>query len=268
MEDNIMRSAVGIRKSIMRIIHESSASHVGSSLSVVEILNAVYSSVDVEKIRLQQNDRDRVVLSKGHAAAALYTVLNHYGLIDEKMLDTYYQNNSVLGGHVSHSVNYVEHSTGALGHGLSVGLGMALGLQSKKMDGRVFVVTGDGEMHEGSNWEALMLAGHLRLGNLCLLVDYNKLGGIGLTGNCCSLDSLKDKFIAFGIEGYDVDGHSEKEITDIIHSTKNNDKPVGIVCHTIKGKGVSFMENENVWHYRPPDKEAYDLAIKEIERES
>jgi transketolase len=145
---------------------------------------------------------------------------------------------------------------------------MAVGLRSKKMDGRVFVVTGDGEMQEGSNWEALMLAGHLGLGNLCILVDDNKLGGIGLTDNCCNLDSLKDKFTAFGIEGYNVDGHSEKGITDIIHSTRNNDKPVGIVCHTVKGKGVSFMEHENVWHYRPPDKDAYDLAIKEIEKES
>ena len=261
-----MSSAAEIRKSILRIIHKSSASHVGSSLSVVEILNAVYSSVDVEKIRLQKNDRDRVLLSKGHAAAALYAVLNHYRLMNDKLFDTYYRNNSILGGHVSHSVNCVEHSTGALGHGLSVGVGMAIGLRSKKMNGRVFVVTGDGEMHEGSNWEALMLAGHLGLGNLCILVDYNKLGGIALTENCCSLDSLSDKFIAFGVEGYDVDGHSKKEITDIINSTKDNDKPVGIVCHTVKGKGVSFMEHENVWHYRPPDKEAYQLAIEEIEK--
>ncbi|MBU1196079.1 MAG: transketolase [Proteobacteria bacterium] len=263
-----MSSAAEIRKRILRIIHQSRASHIGSSLSVVEILNAIYSIVDLKKILLQQNDRDRVILSKGHAAAALYAVLNHYGLMDDKTLDTYYQNNSVLGGHVSHSVNCVEHSTGALGHGLAVGVGMAVGLRSKKLNGRVFVVTGDGEMHEGSNWESLMLAGHLRLGNLCVLVDNNKLGGVGPTKNCCSLDSLSDKFKAFGIEGYNVDGHSEKEITDILHYTSKNDKPVGIVCHTVKGKGVSFMEHENVWHYRPPDKEAYDMAIKEIEKEN
>lgn len=262
-----MNAAAEIRKSILRIIHKSRASHAGSSLSTVEILNAVYSSVDIEKIRQMQNDRDRVLLSKGHAAAALYAVLNHYGLIDDKMLDTYYRNGSTLGGHASHSVNYVEHSTGALGHGLSVGVGMAVGLRSKKLNGRVFVITGDGEMHEGSNWEALMLAGHLCLGNLCVLVDYNKLGGIGLTESCCNLDSLRDKFIAFGIEGYDVDGHSEKEITAIINSTKNNNRPVGIVCNTVKGKGVSFMEHENVWHYRPIDEEAYQLAIEEIEKD-
>jgi len=260
MNDNIN----SIRKKIIDIIYQSQASHIGSSLSVVEILFSVYSTVNIEKIKNLDIDRERVILSKGHAAAALYVMLNQFGLMRNKDLETYYSNGSLLGGHVTHNVPHVEHSTGALGHGLSVGAGIAIGMKSKKIASRVYVIVGDGELHEGSNWEALMLASHLNLDNLCLLVDNNKLSGIGVTNDCCSLSNLLLKLKAFGFEAFEVDGHNEEEICTIIQKTKSLKKPSAIICNTIKGKGVSFMERNNVWHYRPPNAKEYQKAMQEL----
>jgi len=255
------------RKKILDIIYNAQASHIGSSFSVVEILSAVYRSVDIKKIQNLDNDRERILLSKGHAAAALYVILNQFGLMCNKDLESYYTNGSVLGGHVTHNVQYIEHSTGALGHGLSVSTGIAIGLKSKRIDSRVYVVVGDGELHEGSNWEALMLAAHLNLNNICVLVDNNKLGGIGKIKDCCSLKNLLFKFEAFGLKAYEVDGHNEYEIYSTINKSKSSKKPTAIVCNTIKGKGVSFMENNNIWHYRPPSTEEYQKALAELSRE-
>lgn len=255
-----MESKQLLRKKILEIIYKSGASHIGSSFSVVEILSAVYRSVDIKKIKNKQDDRDRVILSKGHSAAALYVILNHFGLMTNEELKTYYTNGSLLMGHASHNIPYVEHSTGALGHGLSVATGIALGMKTRKINSRVFVITGDGEMNEGSNWEALMLAGHLKLNNLCILIDNNGLGGIGDAN--CYLNPLKAKLESFNLEVYGVDGHNEEEICSIIQ--KDSDKPKTIICNTIKGKGVSFMENNNVWHYKPPNKEEYENAKREL----
>ncbi|CAN2046957.1 putative transketolase N-terminal section [Candidatus Magnetomoraceae bacterium gMMP-1] len=262
-KQKIQRSAL-LRKKILDIIHYSKASHIGSSFSIVEMLSSVYSIVDIEKIRNSDHDRNRVILSKGHAAAALYVTLNYFGLMTDKELETYYTNNSLLGGHATHNVPYVEHSTGALGHGLSVAVGICIGLKSKRAESRVYVIVGDGELHEGSNWEALLLAGHLNLNNLCLLIDNNCLSGIGCTSDCCSLETLKIKLEAFGLEAFEVDGHNEEEISSALQKTKLSNKPIAIISHTIKGKGVSFMENNNVWHYRPPGKEEYKKALIEI----
>jgi transketolase len=262
-----MEKSSMLRKRILEIIHRSNASHVGSSLSAVEILSAVYSSVDISKIIESRSDRDRVILSKGHSAAALYVVLNYYGLLSDEELETYHSNNSLLGGHATHNVKYVEHSTGALGHGLSVAVGIGIGLKSKKIESHVYAIVGDGELQEGSNWEALLLAGHHNLNNICVLVDNNGLSGIGATNNCCALDSLKRKFQAFRFQAFELDGHDEDAIYSTIQNTKELDKPVALVCSTVKGKGVSFMENNNVWHYRPPDGEACEKAIRELKRE-
>lgn len=265
-KDKLSSGSKAIRSIILDIIHASGASHIGSSFSVADILMAIYGCVDIDKIRNRQDDRDRVIVSKGHAAAALYAVLFKYGLLDKTLLNTYYKNGSLLSGHVSHFVPFVEHSTGALGHGLSVGVGVCIGLKSRNFSiSRVYVVIGDGEMHEGSNWEACMLAGHLKLNNLCVLVDNNHLGGIGRTDECCSLKSLKKMFGSFGFTVFEADGHDEKAISSIIKETRGNtDKPVSIICRTVKGKGVSFMEEDNVWHYRPPNKEAYQKAAMEL----
>jgi len=259
-----MQKSAFLRKKILDIIHQSQASHIGSSFSVVEILSAVYRSVDIEKIKNKQNDRDRVILSKGHSVSALYVILNHFGLMSEEELGTYHINGSLLMGHVSHNVPYIEHSTGALGHGLSVAVGIGIGLKSKKIDSHVFVIVGDGELHEGSNWEALMLAGHLKLNNVCLLIDNNKISSIGCINSCCSLDPLKNKLESFGICVFEVNGHDEEEIYAIIQKAKKTEKSVAIICNTIKGKGISFMENNNVWHYRPPNREEYEDALIEL----
>jgi transketolase len=258
-----------IRKTILDIIHKAKASHIGSSFSVVEILNAIYDSTDIEKIRAGANDRDRLILSKGHSAAALYSVLYHYELLSKEQLDTYYLNDSLLSGHASHFVPYVEHSTGALGHGLSVAVGVAVGLKSRGFkSSRVYVVVGDGELQEGSNWEALMLAGHKKLNNIVVLIDNNSLGGICKTDYCCSLEPLEKKLESFGFKTYRINGHNEELIASILQkrNPEERDTPVAIVCDTIKGKGVSFMEHNNIWHYRPPIGDDYEKAIDELGR--
>lgn len=271
--DNIhkeSKNSLSIRRTILDIINTSKASHIGSCYSIVEILSAIYRSVDIKKIRAHHEDRDRVILSKGHSAAALYSVLCHYGLINEKEIETYCSNGSLYSGHASHFLPYVEHSTGALGHGLSVAVGMGIGLKSREFSSKVYVIVGDGELNEGSNWEALMLAGHKKLNNLFVLIDNNKLGGIGETDYCCSLEPLDRKCESFGFETYRVNGHDEELITSILQrkTSEGGNKPIAIICDTIKGKGVSFMENNNVWHYRPPLGEDYKKALDELGRSS
>ena len=178
-----------IRLKILKLLFKNKASHLGSNMSVVEILTAVYSLLDVEKIKINSPDRSRVYISKGHCACATYSVLNSFGIIDDATLSTYHSNKSLLAGHVSHSVKGVEHSTGALGHGVSVALGTAIGLKSKKYDKNplVFTLCGDGEIQEGSVWEAFMLAGHLKLNNFVVLIDYNKISSITDTNKVVNL---------------------------------------------------------------------------------
>jgi transketolase len=255
-----------IRRTILDIVHKSGASHIGSSMSMVEILSAIYENMDLDKIRIQAPDRDRLLVSKGHSAAAVYAAMHEFGLMDRPLLETYYKNDSLLSGHVSHWVPLIEHSTGALGHGLPVGVGIALGLKSKKfLSSRVFVVLGDGETHEGSNWEAMMYAGHRKLNNLCVLVDNNGIGGVGFTDAVCNVQNLENMIASFGFETFSVDGHDEEGLRKLLEKTKGTtSRPVGIVCHTIKGKGVSFMENDGNWHYRSPNQEAREKALVEL----
>lgn len=253
-----------IRRTILQIVHNSGAAHIGSALSMVEILNAIFKSADLKKIKNKDNDRDRIILSKGHATSGLYSVMFHHGLLSEQELNTYFKNDSLLAGHASHHVPHVEHSTGGLGHGLPVALGMAIGAKSKKLGLNVFVVVGDGELHEGSNWESIMLAGTLKVGNLIVLVDINGLSQVGEVEKCCSLEPLKLRFESFGFNAFDVDGHDENEIYNIIHKSKTALKPTAILCHTIKGRGISFMENNNLWHYRCPQGDDYEKALLEL----
>lgn len=269
--DNIhkeSKNSLSIRRTILDIINTSKASHIGSCYSIVEILSAIYRSVDIEKIRAHHEDRDRVILSKGHSAAALYSVLCHCGLIDVKEIEAHCSNGSLYSGHASHFLPCVEHSTGALGHGLSVAVGIGIGLKSKKIISTVYVIVGDGELNEGSNWEALMLAGHKKLNNLFVLIDNNNLGGIGKTDYCCSLEPLDKKLESFGFETYRINGHNEELITSTLQKRRSEERetPVAIICDTIKGKGVSFMEHNNAWHYRPPVGDDYEKALEELGR--
>ncbi len=257
-----------IRKTILSMVNKGGASHIGAAFSMVEILNAVYKSVDIQKIADKDEDRDRVILSKGHGASGLYAVMFHHGLLTQTAIDSYFLNGSIMAGHASHFIENVEHSTGALGHGLSVGLGMAIGSRSKGYLNRVFVIVGDGELHEGSNWEAIMFAGHNKTKNLCILIDKNERSQMGATSDACTLDPLIEKFKAFNFESYEVgNGHDEAEIIEIIKKTKNSKKPIAIICNTIKGKGVSFMEGDNIWHYRSPQGEDYENALSELSRD-
>ena len=252
-----------IRKTILKIIHNAVASHIGSALSLVEILDTTFKNCDVEKIKKRKNDRDRVILSKGHGTAALYATMFHHNLISEKELNTYFKNGSVLGGHTTHHVPFVEHSTGALGHGLPVGVGMAIGLRSRNLNSKVYVIVGDGELHEGSNWEAIMFAGHEKLENLVVLVDCNELSQVGRLEECCSIEPLESKFRSFNFEVFDVDGHEGEKIDQAIKSTETG-LPRAILCRTIKGKGISFMEGNNLWHYKSPQGEDYEKALEEL----
>lgn len=261
--DNMISSSK-TRQLILDIISKGKAAHIASCFSVVDILHAVYSSVDIEKIRSRDQNRDRVILSKGHAAAALYATLTQFGLMNENELRSYHLDGSLLCGHVSHHVPAVEHSTGALGHGLAVGLGIAMGLKARGVDSRVLVVTGDGELHEGSNWEAIMLAGYRQVNNLCLLVDQNRLCQIGDIDQCCSLDSLAAKLESFRFETYEVDGHNEAEMHRILIKTRLSLRPVALICKTKKGKGVSYMEGNNLWHYRTPSGQEFERANMEL----
>ena len=254
-----------LRRTIIELIHHGSSPHVASALSVVEILNAVYTIMDVEKIRRRDQDRDRLVLSKGHSTCALYAVMAEHGLMPKDTLTTFHANGSLLAGHASHFVEHIEHSTGALGHGLSAALGMALGLRSLGSNSRVFVVTGDGELHEGSNWEALMLAGHLGLNNLGVLIDNNGIDQMAKLEHCCSIEPLRPKLESFGFFVEEVDGHDETAMTKILaRDRRASTKPFALICATVKGKGVSFMEGNTVWHYRTPQGDDYEKALMEL----
>lgn len=255
---------IKIRKTILEIVHSGGASHIGSALSLVEILDTVFKNCNISKIKNSDIERDRVILSKGHGTSALYSTMFHHGLISNEELKTYFKNGSVLGGHASHHVPFVEHSTGALGHGLPVGVGMAIGLRSKKFNSKVFVIVGDGELHEGSNWESLMFAGHEKLRNLIVLVDCNNLSQVGKLEDCCSIEPLDAKFRSFNFEVFDVDGHDENKIEDAIKKSEESQLPTAILCRTTKGKGISFMECNNLWHYKSPQGEDFEKALLEL----
>jgi transketolase len=259
---NISKS---IRLKILEILFNSKASHLGTSMSCVEILISIYSSLDCKKILAKAEDRCRVLVSKGHAAASTYATMHHFGLITYENLKTYHLDNSDLCGHVSHGVSCVEHSTGALGHGMPVAVGCAVGLKAKGFKrARSFAVCGDGELQEGSIWEALLLAGHLKLENFCLLVDYNKISSITLTNNVSNLEPLKNKFESFSCSCEIVDGHNINQIKDSIKSNMFKGQPHVIICNTIKGKDVPFAENQPDWHYKTLDEKLFIEAKQHL----
>jgi transketolase len=257
-----------VRKTTLSVLHKGNASHLGSSMSVIEMLVAAYRSLDLTKIRTGSPDRSRVIVSKGHCAAATYSVMAHFGLMDREVLATYHQDDSYLAGHVSHAVEFVEHSTGALGHGLSVACGCAIGLRSRKFDDSfVFALVGDGEIQEGSVWEAVMFAKHHNLNNLITLVDNNEISSITNTHHVVDMRPLADRFEGFGLRAYEVNGHDVSAIMDAISQIKAGSEVGVIICDTIKGFGVPFAENEPIWHYRPLGDEDYRTAIAYLEQE-
>jgi transketolase len=257
--------ALRLRRHVVRMCSLGGSAHVGSGLSVADIVAMLYGEVlRVDPADPQWPDRDRFILSKGHAGACVYAALAERGFFPVAALDRHYSNGSIFSGHVSHKgVPGVEFSTGALGHGLGVGAGMAMQLRRAGGRQRVYVVMSDGECDEGSNWEAILFAAHQRLANLCAIVDYNKLQSLGPVAATIGLEPFADKWRAFGWAVTQVDGHDHAALRTAFADLAT-DRPTCIIADTVKGRGVSFMENDVLWHYRVPRGAEYAAAMREL----
>ena len=258
-----------LRREILEMIHNAKSGHPGGSLSCIDILNVLYTKCMKHYPECEKNpdykNRDRFILSKGHASAALYAVLSHCGYFKEDELMTFRKFGSRLQGHpCCNKLNGIEVSTGSLGQGLSIGCGMALGLRLDNIKSKVYVYMGDGELEEGNVWEAAMNASHNKLNNLIAFVDRNRLQIDGSTEKVKSIGNINEKFKAFGWNTLEIDGHNINEIYEAIEQAKQSDKPVVIIANTIKGKGISFMENKHNWHGKAPNDEELKLAPQEL----
>lgn len=267
--EEIQKVSKKLRQNIVKMIYNSQSGHPGGALSCIDILNVLFTKSMKHFPMCNQSpdyeNRDRFILSKGHASAALYSIMAHCGYFPEEELMTFRKLGSRLQGHpCANKLNGIEISTGSLGQGLSIGCGMALGLKLDKKSSKVFVLTGDGELQEGSVWEAVMNAAHHKLDNLILIVDRNKLQIDGSTENIKSLGSVSDKLKSFGWNTLEIDGHNIEQIHNAIEIAKNADRPFAIIANTIKGKGVSFMENNSGWHGKAPNKEELEKALEEL----
>lgn len=256
-----------VRGSIVKMIAEAKAAHIGSSLSTVDILAVLYRSW----LRHRPNeprweDRDRVILSKGHAAAAIYATLAHAGYFEVSDLFSYCTSGGRLFGHATHTnTPGVEISTGSLGHGLPIGIGFALGARERGSPSRTVVILSDGECDEGSNWEGFLFAPAHKLGHLTVIIDYNKIQSFGRTKDVLDLEPLADKLRAFHWRVVEIDGHDHNAIASALQvPSEPQGQPTAIIAHTVKGKGVSFMEDQLLWHYRSPTKEQVAQALKEL----
>lgn len=259
--------ALRVRCHALNMVHVSNSSHIGSCLSLADLLSVVYGGF----ARLRPHDpewqhRDRVVVSKGHAAAAVYAVLAEVGFFPVARLLDYGKDDQPLSGHVTSSNNPgVEISSGSLGHGLSVGCGFALAAKRLRTGARSIVFLSDGECDEGSIWEAALFAPHHELSNLIAIVDYNKIQSFGSVSEVLALEPLAEKWRAFGWNVQEIDGHDHVAIRHALDQAGQDNRPLAIIAHTTKGKGVSFMEADLLWHYRAPSAEQLKLAIFEIE---
>lgn len=266
-EKELIAKSVKYRKKILKYIVGAKAGHTGGSLSCVDILNVLYNSVlNVSPENFTSPDRDRYIQSKGHCVEALYVVLADKGFFPEDDLNTLCQYKSHYIGHPTRKVHGVEQNTGALGHGLPISVGTALAAKMDDKDYHVFTLLGDGELPEGSNWEAALTAAHYKLDNLCAIIDNNKLQITGTNADVCNTYPIDSKFESFGWAVKEVDGHDIKALKEAFAALPfEKGKPSLIIAHTIKGKGVSFMENSVKWHHGVPDKEQYETAIAELD---
>ncbi len=267
--EELKQSARNVRRNIVKMVHAAKSGHPGGSLSGADILTVLYEKclnipTQWDKATDFEN-RDRFVLSKGHASPLLYSILAQHGMFPQEELMTFRKIGSKLQGHPSRGyVPGVEASTGSLGQGLSLGCGIALGLKLDKNPANVVVYMGDGELQEGSNWEAFMQAAHRNLDNLIAIIDRNKLQIDGCTEDVMSIGDAASKIKAFGWEVVEIDGHDFNQIYEAVEKGKKADKPFAIVANTVKGKGVSFMENQAGWHGKAPNDEQLALALEEL----
>lgn len=260
-----------IRRHGIEMTHLSGGSHIGAIMSVADILAVLYADViRYDSKNPKWEGRDRFILSKGHAGAAIYAALAENGFFDVEELKTHYANGSRLSGHVSHHLPGVDFSTGSLGHGLSAAAGMAYALKKDGRNEKTYVVLGDGECDEGSVWEAALFANHFRLNNLVAIIDHNHMQSLDFQENTLEIEDFAAKWKAFGWNVIEVDGNHHVELKDAFkqaeeNSQKKEHKPTVIIANTIKGCGVSFMQNDILWHYRfPHDGWEYDCAVNEL----
>ena len=254
-----------IRKEILEMGYKSKASHLGSALSLVEILYTVYfKTANYSKENMTDPERDKIILSKGHGSAALYAVLHKKGILTDEEISSYCMNGGLLPCHIDmHTARGFEASAGALGHGIGIAVGLAL---ADKMNGRsskVFTIIGDGESQEGSVWEAAELASTLKLKNLTVIVDFNEIQASGFSNQIIDQRNLSERFKAFGFEAFDVNGHDVDALERVLKLS--SDKPKAVIAHTVKGKGVSFMEGTVQSHYTKLNDELFAQAIKDVE---
>ena len=253
--NNNKEIAKEIRKKILKLSNTAKSSHVGSSLSIVDILLILY------KFFIKKNNT--FVLSKGHACLAYYCILQKFGYISNKILNSYGNNNTILLAHVSHKVPGVEFSTGSLGHGLPYAVGRALAEKINKKNNKIYVLISDGELNEGTTWESLLFASFHKLDNLIVIIDYNKIQSLDFTKNVLKLEPLKEKFKSFNCNIKNINGHDFNQIYKSLLVSKNG-KPTVIIANTIKGKGVKYMEGKILWHYKSPSTQELDIAINEL----
>ncbi len=265
----IKKHARSIRKNILKAIYSANSGHPGGSLSAADLMSVLYfKHLNHDVKNPWKEDRDRVIFSKGHASPLLYSTLAECGYIEPTELETFRKLHSRLQGHpVYHKIPGIEATGGPLGQGFSFAIGVGLAAKLSKLDFKIYVLIGDGEMQEGLIWEAAMAAGHYKLSNICCILDYNGLQIDGDVEKIMRVSPVADKFRAFNFNVLEINGHDYAQIdTAFAHARTKNDKPTIIVAKTIKGKGVTYMENDYTWHGKAPNKEQYEQAIADIEK--
>ena len=267
--EKLQQIATEVRKNIIEEVYNASSGHPGGSLSAADILTVLYFyEMNIEQDNLKEKSRDKFVLSKGHCSPALYGVLAEKGFIEKESLKTFRKINSPLQGHPDmKKVAGVDMSTGSLGQGLSAANGMAIASKLDGINNRIYCLLGDGEIEEGQVWEAAMSSSHYKLDNLCVIVDNNNLQIDGKIDEVKGLDNIEGKFKAFGFKTIVIDGNNIEQIIDAFETAKlTKGKPTAIIAKTVKGKGVSFMENQATWHGKAPNEEEYNKAIEELNK--
>lgn len=263
---NVIEFSNLIRRHSLQMVHAADSSHIGGVLSMADVLAVLY----LEHLNLRPDEpewpeRDRFILSKGHCCTGVYAALALRGFLSMEELETYGKDGSRLMAHISHHVPGVEFSTGSLGHGLPYGCGKALAAKQRGAAWRTFVMLSDGELDEGSNWESILFAPQHQLDNLVLIIDYNKIQSLGSVSEVMELDPLADKFKAFRWAVKEVDGHDHEQIREALDSSPwEQGKPSVIIAHTTKGKGIDYMENQLLWHYKSPDADQLETALNQL----
>lgn len=258
---NYKEIARNVRKTVLRMIYQAQTSHIGSNFSCADIMTVLYNIANVDK-NLKE-DRDRIVISKGWVAATIYALLAEKGIIPKQDLETFCKEGSRYIGLVEPNVRGVEAAGGSMGFGLPFSVGFALAKKMKKEKGKAYVLMSDAEMQIGTTWESALIASHHKLDNLLVIVDFNQLQAMGKVKDILNIEPLKDKWKSFGWEVLEIDGHDYKEIEKAL-TRPSSGKPMVIIAKTVKGKGVSFMEGNNLYHYKAPSEEEYQRALKEL----